>query len=81
MLKLSVSDDGYGMREDKRRELLSNMKSSKTYKGVGLKNVYSRLRIYYGEQADISIDSQEDAGTTVVISIPLEKARHNDEGE
>lgn len=81
LLKLSVSDDGYGMREAKRRELLSNMKSSKTYKGVGLKNVYSRLRIYYGEQADISIDSQEDAGTTVVISIPIEKARHNDEGE
>ena len=80
-LKLSVSDDGYGMREAKRRELLSNMKSSKTYKGVGLKNVYSRLRIYYGEQADISIDSQEDVGTTVVISIPIEKARHNDEGE
>ena len=80
-LKLSVSDDGYGMREAKRQELLSNMKSSKTYKGVGLKNVYSRLRIYYGEQADISIDSQEDVGTTVVISIPIEKARHNDEGE
>ena len=69
------------MREAKRQELLSNMKSSKTYKGVGLKNVYSRLRIYYGEQADISIDSQEDVGTTVVISIPIEKARHNDEGE
>jgi len=34
-----------------------------------LANVYQRLRIYYGERLEFTIDSEEFVGTTVTISI------------
>ncbi len=43
--------------------------SSGRSSGVGLANVYQRLRIYYGERLEFTIDSEEFVGTTVTISI------------
>ncbi len=68
---LDVSDNGYGMLEETRKELENSMKSENEAKGVGLHNVYLRLRVYYGPKADIHIESKLDEGTTVHIMIPL----------
>ena len=80
-LYLLVQDDGYGMKESKVAELQSRLKVSHEYKGVGVKNVYDRLRVYYGEQADIEIESEVEVGTKITIKIPREKARVNDEAD
>ena len=47
--------------------------------GYGIKNVNDRLKIYFGDEYGISIDSELDVGTTVTIRIPkIEKGRENE---
>jgi len=78
-LKFDVSDNGYGMMSSKVLELENSFKNSTVYQGVGLKNVYQRIRIYYGDKANILIHSEEDVGTTVTIVIPKEGALKHEE--
>jgi two-component system sensor histidine kinase YesM len=77
-LKFDIQDNGYGMTPEKVDELLKSLKDDTVYQGVGLKNVYQRVRIYYGEKADVQIHSEEDVGTTVTIVIPKEEAIHHE---
>ncbi len=63
-----VSDDGIGMSQEQVAELLKNEPSDRT--GIGIKNVNDRLRIYFGPQYGMSIDSVPDEGTTVTIRMP-----------
>ena len=41
--------------------------------GIGIKNIYERLRITY-DVFDFMIDSEEGAGTTIRIRVPKQKA-------
>lgn len=70
-LQLSVRDDGYGIKIEEKEALLSSFRNEVPAKGVGLKNVYLRLRLAYGPEADITIDSQLDIGTAITLHIPL----------
>ena len=63
-----VSDDGIGMSREQVAELLQNEPSDRT--GIGIKNVNDRLRIYFGPQYGLSIESVPDEGTTVTIRMP-----------
>ena len=63
-----VSDDGIGMSQEQVAELLQNEPSDRT--GIGIKNVNDRLRIYFGPQYGLSIESVPDEGTTVTIRMP-----------
>ena len=38
--------------------------------GIGLKNIYRRLQYYYGEEAELKIESIHAEGTKVVLSLP-----------
>ena len=67
---LSISDNGYGMIEETRLALENSLKDESSSKGVGLKNVYMRLRVYYGNKADMKIESALDIGTTITLIIP-----------
>ena len=65
---LTLSDEqaaklltGDPMRPDTRR---------KPGSGVGLKNVQSRIHLYFGEQYGLTIDSEPDEGTRVIIRLP-----------
>jgi len=78
-LKFSIEDNGYGMTKEKVEELRKSLLDSTVYKGVGLKNVYQRIRIYYGLSADVDIESEEDVGTKITIIIPKEGALHGEE--
>jgi two-component system sensor histidine kinase YesM len=51
-----IRDQGQRLWHDPRkgrRALKSSFKDDTVYQGVGLKNVYQRIRIYYGERADV----------------------------
>lgn len=63
-----VSDDGIGMPSEQVAELLQNEPTDRT--GIGIKNVNDRLRIYFGAQYGLSIQSVPDEGTTVTIRMP-----------
>ena len=54
---LKIKDNGYGISEDKLEQIYKSFHDDSIHQGVGLKNVYQRIKIYYGEEADIKIDS------------------------
>lgn len=78
-LKFEITDNGYGMTPEKVNELVKSLNDDTVYHGVGLKNVYQRIRIYYGDKANVLIHSEEDVGTTITVVIPKEGANHHDE--
>lgn len=73
IVKFSITDNGIGMDEQTldtlRKRLQENEQSNKS--GIGLRNVNERLRLYYGEECTLQVDSQPHKGTTVTISIPF----------
>ncbi len=73
-LILEVEDDGYGIPDDKIEELYLSIKGDSKITSVGLRNVYQRLRLYYGEEADFIIESELDEKTIIRLIIPLERA-------
>ena len=74
---ITVSDNGLGMTKEQCETILKKDRSDS--KGIGVKNVNDRLKIYFGDEYGISIDSELDVGTTVAIRIPkIEKGRENE---
>ena len=41
--------------------------------GFGLRTVYRRLRLLYGEQCSMELESESGAGTTVTLRLPIRK--------
>jgi two-component system, sensor histidine kinase YesM len=78
-IKFEIQDNGFGMTPTKVDELVKSFNDDTVYQGVGLKNVYQRIRIYYGDKADVLIHSEEDVGTTITIVIPKEGALRHEE--
>jgi two-component system sensor histidine kinase YesM len=79
LIKFEIKDNGYGMLPEKVEELRKSLDDDTVYQGVGLKNVYQRIRIYYGDKADVQIVSEADMGTSITIIIPKEGALKNEE--
>jgi two-component system, sensor histidine kinase YesM len=71
-LIFEVENTGYGIREERIREIMRIIKEPNRREGVGLRNVYQRLKIYYGEKADLIMESELDEMTRVTLVIPLE---------
>lgn len=65
-----VSDNGVGMSEEKRNQLLENVNASGADPSIGLRNVQQRIRLFYGQQYGIRIDSEPGVGSTVTIFLP-----------
>ena len=67
-----ITNTGYGITSEKIREIRDMMMGLVEQSSVGLKNVYQRLTLYYGEKADVDLSSILDESTTVTLTIPLE---------
>ncbi len=65
---MTVSDNGIGMTEEQCGKILSKERSDS--RGIGVKNVNDRLRIYFGEKYGLTIDSELDVGTEITARIP-----------
>lgn len=73
MMVLQVKDDGVGMDEETCARILSDgFKSSfsERHTHIGLKNVDKRIKMYYGENFGLRIQSRKDCGTCVSIYLP-----------
>lgn len=64
-LKIMIRDNGCGMSP----EVLSRITNPADNHGYGIKNVDARLKLYFGDEYGIQLDSQINVGTTVIISI------------
>jgi two-component system, sensor histidine kinase YesM len=75
-LELTVSDDGCGMSSGRVAELTAMLTSEfdLSEDHIGLLNVAQRMRILYGRAARLEIESAEQAGTTVRLTMPDEMA-------
>ena len=75
---IAVADNGGGMTEEQIDYILHNkVVSSKRGSGVGVHNVDDRLKLLYGPEYGVTIESVLDEGTTVRMTIP--KVRETDE--
>ncbi len=73
-LRVSVKDNGSGMDQYTLKQLIENVKSEvELSTSIGIRNVYRRLRLYYGEDISFKIESQINTGTTIYFTIPFEK--------
>lgn len=73
-LIFEVNDNGVGMTTQQIKTLQKNIREldpTGVSGGYGLYNIYRRLRLYFGETAELKIFSQENQGTTVTIILPL----------
>ena len=68
---MTVEDNGNGMTDEQIETIMNKDRSDKT--GIGIKNVNDRLKIYFGNEYGITIHSELDEGTKVIILMPKVK--------
>ncbi|MCR5627739.1 MAG: histidine kinase [Lachnospiraceae bacterium] len=78
---VSIQDNGVGMSEERIKQILDNESVASERpdsNGVGLRNVISRLELYYGRRDILTINSEgEGKGTEVCIYLPRENVQDN----
>lgn len=67
---LKVIDNGVGMDEETLTNIFDKSKAKEGSNGVGVYNVQTRIRLYYGEPYGLQFESVAGEGTTVTITIP-----------
>lgn len=76
---LSVEDDGVGMTEEKLSQIREKLEKEPHFtelghrnnQSIGLKNIHSRIELYYGKGYGLSIESSEGKGTKINIKLPV----------
>lgn len=66
-IKFVVADNGTGMSEVQIKQLFGSGKGSNS---IGISNVLARLKVYYGEDYSLMVDSAPGKGTKIEIIIP-----------
>lgn len=77
-ISLEVIDNGAGIEENELRKLNDKFKSAnsilelngKTRKGIGLENVNRRIKLFYGDEYGLTIESFPNEYTKVKTSLP-----------
>ncbi|GIO35897.1 histidine kinase [Paenibacillus antibioticophila] len=73
MLEVSVKDNGMGMTperlEEVKESIMASEESEKNH--IGLRNVYQRLVLTYGEEHGLNIESRYGEGTLIIFTLPL----------
>ncbi|WP_088102737.1 sensor histidine kinase [Halalkalibacter urbisdiaboli] len=77
----TLTDNGMGMTEETLHRLMESLKNEEEMgTSVGVKNVYYRLKMYYGQDFEFTIKSSPGEGTTVKISLPCKNVgQHHSE--
>ena len=81
LIRFLVRDNGVGMEEEELLKLREEIRKpcKETEKGFGLANVNERIRMNFGSQYGMQIDSVRHQGTCVSITIPMECMKHSGE--
>lgn len=72
-LVLQVMDDGVGMTQEVLEKLMLAMEDEESPLSYGLYNIAQRLKLYYGGNAVLDIESIPLEGTKVTLKLPLER--------
>lgn len=74
-LWIEVRDNGFGMTKEQVENLLSEKPhvSSRRGSGIGVKNVNERIRLYFGEDYGLIIESEPDEGCLIRCHLPVKE--------
>ena len=75
-IEFVVSDNGIGMTEEELSALWEKLDkgiegNGQSSSGIGLANVYRRIKLYYGDESDFVIESKKGVGTQITIRLPF----------
>lgn len=68
---IEIYNEGYGIDKQRIDEIHRMIHGEQESTSMGLKNVYQRLKLYYGNKSDLFIESELDAYTKVTMIIPI----------
>lgn len=66
-----VKDDGPGIGMEKLEDLTRRLNENLTGDSIGIFNVQKRIRLYFGAEYGITLESAAGHGTTVIMRLPL----------
>ncbi|HCC35947.1 MAG TPA: sensor histidine kinase, partial [Ruminococcaceae bacterium] len=69
-LIMEIEDNGVGISKERLGEIERGEVGSES--GIGIRNVSSRIQIYFGQDYGVSIQSVPDEGTLIRITLPTE---------
>ncbi|MEH7118493.1 ATP-binding protein, partial [Neobacillus vireti] len=78
---IEVIDNGSGMNRDKLNEIreeLANNKRKSSIIGIGLRSVHERIKMHFGDDYGLTIESKEGTGTSSKVLIPMTKGGVNE---
>ncbi len=74
---LEVADDGRGMTEERLDEVRASLDNDRS-EGFGLRAVHQRIRILFGGEYGLAVESTSDVGTRVIVTIPMQTAEETE---
>ena len=66
IMYISVDDNGAGMNQETAESILTQKS-----KGYGVRNVNERIKLIYGAQYGLTIESQEGIGSKIIVKMPI----------
>ncbi len=70
-LLIEVKDNGVGISEEEISKLLQDPGSKKRFSSIGLNNINHRIKLNFGDQYGLFINSVIREGTTITLKLPL----------
>ena len=78
-IRIRVEDNGCGMTREKLEELRRQMESYEEEEafdasrhGIGISNVFRRMKLFYGDGAVMALESSPGGGTRIILELPEE---------
>lgn len=69
-IRLVVEDNGLGIKPEKLAVIRETLKSGEKGNGIGLANIYQRLKLFYGDTVSFDIQSEWGKWTRVEMILP-----------
>lgn len=82
-LLITIQDDGKGMSSEELHKLHTILQknpseTSSEENHLGLSNVHYRIQLAYGAEYGLAIDSEQNEGTRITLSLPIIKSKKED---
>ncbi|PGY06656.1 sensor histidine kinase [Bacillus sp. AFS031507] len=77
-IEIRIQDNGKGMTEEELSNIVNhiNREDGEEMKSIGLRNIHQRLKLKYGNQFGITLQSDYNQGMMVTLTIPVEGSSH-----
>ena len=67
---IEITDDGPGMGSEIVEEILKYKSDKNRFSKVGLNNINQRIKLYYGDDYGLRIETSKGMGTKIIVNIP-----------